>query len=286
MDRRWSRREVLLAGAGLLLGSCATRSRRPSAPPAATAAPPSASVADPAVTIASPAYRYVVQPGDTLSSISRRSGLPVSRIIEVNGLPTNELAPGQELLLPRVAGLTDDPLAGATPTRYDDTAAGVYQIVPRSSWTGAPVRANHVAMGGVSRLTVHHTGEHPNMDGKSDIEVLRSIERAHREDRRWCTIGYHYIIGRDGRVYEGRPAAYQGAHTSGDNSHNLGISVIGDFQAHQPNRAQLASLRRLLDDLRARHGVSRSRVYGHRDLSPSICPGDHLYSWVKQYRAG
>lgn len=162
---------------------------------------------------------------------------------------------------------------------------GNYVLVPRSTWATRPVGANNYAMNGVSRITVHHTGEYAAWADIPDVEVVRRIDRYHREDRHWSAIGYHYLVGKDGRIYEGRPAQYQGAHTLTANEHNLGISVIGDFQNHLPTPAQLAALSRFLDDQRTRFHVGKGRLYGHRDLHQSVCPGNALYAWLKKYKA-
>ena len=47
-------------------------------------------------------HRIKVAKGDTLSSLSRRYGVPVERIISANDLPDGRLAQGQELVLPGV----------------------------------------------------------------------------------------------------------------------------------------------------------------------------------------
>jgi hypothetical protein len=75
---------------------------------------------------------------------------------------------------------------------------------------------------------------------------------------------------------------YQGAHVSSENEHNLGISMVGDFQNRLPNAEQLAVLAKFLNDQRTRFRVGKSRVYGHRDLNKSICPGEALYTWLKK----
>ena len=161
-----------------------------------------------------------------------------------------------------------------------------YTIVPRKAWTSQPVKSNILAMGTVTRLTVHHTGEHGSWDTLPDTEIVQRIESYHRNDKGWAAIGYHFLVGRDGRIYEGRPAQYQGAHTSTQNENNLGISVIGDFMQKSPSSRQLTALKAFLNDKRSEYGVGRARVYGHRDLHASLCPGDALYAWVKNYKAG
>jgi hypothetical protein len=188
---------------------------------------------------------------------------------------------------PPVAGPIAPPPDAPLPLPEPDIpppAPGRYVLVPRSSWAKAPIRSNNQPMNGVSRITIHHTGEYAAWADIPDVEVVRRIDRYHREDRRWCAIGYHYLVGKDGRVYEGRPVQYQGAHTLSANEHNLGISVIGDFREKLPNSAQLAALAKFLDDQRIRFRVGKARVYGHRDLHKSICPGNALYAWLRKYK--
>ena len=141
-------------------------------------------------------------------------------------------------------------------------------------------------MGRVKKITIHHTGEHGKMASMSDIDVVRVIERYHRNERKWAAIGYHYLIGRDGRVYEGRPSRYQGAHVRANNPNNIGISMIGDYHRKQPSVRQLATLAKFVEEQRVKYRLSRSNIYGHRDLGQSICPGDRLYGWVQQYKRG
>jgi N-acetylmuramoyl-L-alanine amidase len=161
-----------------------------------------------------------------------------------------------------------------------------YTLVPRRMWTSQGIKGNNNPMGAVTRITVHHTGEHGSWDDIPDSEIVQRIERYHRDEKGWAAIGYHFLVGKDGKVYEGRPAKYQGAHTSTQNENNLGVSVIGDFMHKSPSPRQLSALKAFLDDKRGEYGVGKGRIYGHRDLHQSLCPGDALYAWVKQYKAG
>lgn len=232
---------------------------------------------------------YNVRPGDTLTALSRRTGLTVDRIAEVNQLESAVLAPGTRLWFPGLNSIPPEASAykppAARPQPPDKPVVAEddhYELVPRSAWTKEPVGPNHVLMGKVTKITIHHTDEHGGMDGKSDVEIVRMIENFHRNQKRWAAIGYHYLIGKDGRIYEGRPVKFQGAHC-GKNENNLGISVIGDCHHNLPNAKQLKALKAFLDDQRERFDVPYSQVYGHRDIKPTICPGDRLYGWVLQY---
>lgn len=291
MSDRLTRRQLIVAGVALVIAGCGRGSPRATS----RTAPPPYDLG-PGVPPARPqpaagGLWYQVVPGDTLSSIARRSTVEVDAIAESNGLTTAQLTPGQRLWLPGAAALGDDPLARqggaheAEPVEVDEAATkGGYRLVPRSEWTRNAVRGNNQAMGGVHRITIHHTGEHAGLEGIPEVDVLRRIERYHQQDRGWAAIGYHYIVGKSGKVYEGRPAKFQGAHVSGANEHNLGISVVGDFMHKLPNQRQLAALDSFLTDMRMRYRVGKSRVYGHRDLGKSECCGDSLYRWLRAYR--
>jgi N-acetylmuramoyl-L-alanine amidase len=45
----------------------------------------------------------------------------------------------------------------------------------------------------------------------------------------WLDIGYNFVVGEDGLVYEGRGWGRVGAHAVNWNSRSIGIAVIGDF---------------------------------------------------------
>ena len=56
------------------------------------------------------------------------------------------------------------------------------------------------------------------------------IDRWHRQ-RGFASIGYHFVIYRDGSVHHGRPLAQVGAHCQGHNAHSIGICYIGGLTA-------------------------------------------------------
>ena len=69
---------------------------------------------------------------------------------------------------------------------------------------------------------------------------------------RWSDIGYNFLIGGDGIVYEGRGWDLVGAHAVGHNSVSIGISFIGTFTDSTPTSAALNVAKQLI-----RCGVSR-----------------------------
>ncbi len=159
------------------------------------------------------------------------------------------------------------------------------RVIARSQWTREPVGPNADPMGPIRRITLHHTGEHLSSTGIADRELIQRIEHHHRRNLGWAAIGYHFLIGKDGTIYEGRPLTYQGAHSGGDaNRNNVGVTVIGEFDRTMPGPVQLAALTALIADLRQRYHLPRQELYGHRDWKTTVCPGDRLYAWLRTQR--
>lgn len=84
---------------------------------------------------ATPAAAYDVKQGDTLWSISKRTGVPVSRIVQDNGLKDpDHIVPGQHLVVgdppPPSAGRTPEAVRGAAARRLLIAAAGEFGLNP------------------------------------------------------------------------------------------------------------------------------------------------------------
>ncbi len=162
-------------------------------------------------------------------------------------------------------------------------------VMPRNSWTRSGIAKPKECydMNGVARLTVHHDGMPPvALRGQSDAaRRIESIRSSHVNARGFADIGYHYIIDPTGRVWEGRPSWKQGAHVKDQNEHNLGVLVLGNFELQRPTPQALASLDQFLGVLMQRHRVPLSRVFTHREIGQSECPGANLQQYMMQTRA-
>ena len=228
--------------------------------------------------------RYQVQAGDTLSGIARATGLSLRQLIAANPhLKGSSLRAGQVLLLPGVRELPqEEPVAV-------DVRSGPLLVQPRAVWGGAhlALKPNHDPMNGITRLTLHHTSEHPGMRGLNDREVIAKIAQYHRDVLGWADIGYHYLIGKDGKIYQGRSLLAQGAHAgSGNNGHNLGITMVGDFMHQRPSGKQAATVAAFLREQMRLYRIPMTKLLGHRDLKNTLCPGDKGYAWLQDFKSG
>ncbi len=131
------------------------------------------------------------------------------------------------------------------------------------------------------RLTIHHT-DTPNNDSLSMAARVRQIQAYHVDNRGWCDIGYHFLVGQDGRVYQGRYENRVGAHAAGANTNNVGISFIGTFNSRAPSGDMMAAGARIMRALADTYGITldRTRVKGHREVgsSDTDCPGTQLFN--------
>ncbi|MEN9361198.1 MAG: hypothetical protein RL095_2733 [Verrucomicrobiota bacterium] len=226
---------------------------------------------------------HVVKPGDTLSEIAASYRVSTQALMAANQMKSSVVLIGQKL---RIPGRTPAP-ATVPPTAKPPpppAAEGKLAVVPRSQWARLAIKGNIDAMGRVNKITVHHTSEGTALKGMTDLEFIRAVEQYHRDNKKWACIAYHYVIGRDGTIYEGRPVRFQGAHAHSHNPNNVGIAVMGDFNKALPNPKQLQALERLIGGLRSKYSLPARMVYGHRHLCQTECPGAALKAWLDRYR--
>lgn len=161
-------------------------------------------------------------------------------------------------------------------------------VVSRNAWARSapiPSRMNH--LGRVDRITVHHDGMPPVwLSGRQDVASrIDQIRQAHQGNG-WGDIGYHYIVDPFGQVWEGRPIAYQGAHVKDQNERNLGVLVLGNFEAQQPTSPQVAAVERFLVMQMRAYRVPVTRVHTHRELASTLCPGRNMQFAMNRLRSG
>jgi N-acetylmuramoyl-L-alanine amidase len=94
--------------------------------------------------------------------------------------------------------------------------------------------------------------------------------------RGFKTIGYHFVIYRDGSIHKGRPVSEEGAHCVGHNANRIGVCYIGglaaDGKTPKDTRtdAQKLSLHNLLSQLKKSY--PNAAIRGHRDFAAKACP--------------
>lgn len=160
--------------------------------------------------------------------------------------------------------------------------------IPRKDWAVLKIEDVHTTpMGNLppDKITVHHTAEARDDFTVSDPDYMRVIDRFHQKQRGWACIGYHFVIGLDGTIYEGRPLTLQGAHVRSHNPRNIGIALMGNCEQKSPSQAQVDALAASVTALQTYYSIPKDRLYGHRDLGQTVCPGRKLYDIIKKMKS-
>ncbi|XP_074874013.1 peptidoglycan recognition protein 3-like [Carettochelys insculpta] len=161
---------------------------------------------------------------------------------------------------------------------------GCPAIVLRSQWGGRPPRSRAQLKTPAPYLIIHHTAGNRCTTPASCRRQVMAVQTLHMVTWGWSDIGYNFLIGEDGRVYGGRGWTTIGAHAKNWNDKSLGISFLGTFTETAPNAAALNAARRLIQCAASRGFLSYNyTLKGHRDVSPTDCPGDALYKVITQW---
>ncbi|XP_046564850.1 peptidoglycan-recognition protein SC2-like, partial [Haliotis rubra] len=157
-------------------------------------------------------------------------------------------------------------------------------IISRSEWGARSPRSTSNLDGPVEYAFIHHGGNGACSSQSSCSAIVRSYQNYHMDTHGWSDIGYSFLIGEDGNVYEARGWDRTGAHTRGYNSVGLGFCFIGNFMTRAPNSAAINTAKALIAC-----GVSMGKIQsnyilrGHRDMGRTDCPGTALYNIIRTW---
>ena len=185
-------------------------------------------------------------------------------------------------------------------------------IHPRDDW-GADLPPKH-PMGpeDVRFLLVHHTAS-TNVVPDPRAVIRQTYAFQTGPDKGWPDVCYHFFVGPDGSVWEGRAGSLAGPVVADATGGNQGfaqlVCLIGNFVDQPPTLAAQDSLARLLlfladryridsdpnatvtftsrgsNKYRAGAEITTSTISGHRDTSATACPGDQAYVLLPAWRA-
>ncbi|MDQ7010028.1 MAG: peptidoglycan recognition family protein [Candidatus Gracilibacteria bacterium] len=152
----------------------------------------------------------------------------------------------------------------------------------------------------IKNIVIHHT----EYEYKNSWDGIKKIYKYHSLNREWGDIGYNFVIGKNGEIFEGRAGGdyVVGAHDTLNNRSTVGISVIGNFDHSEINKDQYSSLKKLISYLTKKYGIDLNKkipyhkecfgiscingletryyfpIVGHKDGKATACPGKNIYN--------
>ena len=127
-------------------------------------------------------------------------------------------------------------------------------------------------------IVIHCTQTPPGMDVDVD-----KVTQWHKE-RGFDTIGYHYLIKRDGTLQEGRQQDEVGAHAVAVNGTSIGVALVGGGTADMGwennfNSEQFDTLKSIILKLKDKYDIEK--IIGHYQVEESKeCPSFDVPGWV------
>ena len=189
------------------------------------------------------------------------------------------------------------------------------EINSRSDWNARDPKSTRAMHAGPAKyIFVHHTDGDSCFSKEDCAEEVKTIQDFHMDPnwispiaslgpRNWDDIGYSFLIGGDGSVWEGRGYDVTGAHTEGCNMVGYGVAFLGtctkppeenwSLNGHNegcPTPEAKASFDKLIACMKSSGKLAPDyRLFGHKqsqDFKPdqqTECPGEYLYGQMKTW---
>ncbi|XP_066146631.1 peptidoglycan-recognition protein 2-like [Euwallacea fornicatus] len=157
-------------------------------------------------------------------------------------------------------------------------------ILSRSQWQGRKPQIVAYVVVPTLNVVIHHTVTDQCSTEQKCSSTVRTIQNFHIDEMDLPDIGYNFIIGGDGNIYEGVGWHKTGAHTRGYNSRSMGIAFIGNYQDVLPNKKMLEALKNLLNcGVQLGELDKNYRLFGARQVSATASPGTKLFKELKNW---
>ena len=161
-------------------------------------------------------------------------------------------------------------------------------LIPRHNWEepGWTVE-EHTTSGpqpwaSTLAVIVHYTAAATTPENEAPVrDYIRRIQRDYVTDpKRGYSIGYNWVVDRQGRVWEARGDDFKCA-ANGNSTTNLDPAVLCLVNGADPaNLPMIAAVRDVVAHCQDMTGRTLA-IKGHRDVRATTCPGDGLYAQVQ-----
>ncbi|XP_069502262.1 peptidoglycan recognition protein 1-like [Ambystoma mexicanum] len=161
---------------------------------------------------------------------------------------------------------------------------GCPKIISRSAWGAHATKCSTPLATPVANVIIHHSAGPACNNRVKCTTIVKGIQRYHMDTNKWCDIGYSFVVGEDGSVFEGRGWKKIGTHAPPFNSKSIGICVLGTFTSRAPSAAAQNAVKSLI-----KCGISKGFIRhnydlrGHRNVGQTSCPGNSFYKIITKW---
>ncbi|XP_044250282.1 peptidoglycan-recognition protein LC isoform X6 [Drosophila takahashii] len=162
---------------------------------------------------------------------------------------------------------------------------GKLVVIGIKSWGGLPTRGTLQPLNlPVHRVIISDTTAETCETREACSYWARVTQSKHMDSFNWGQMGYNFLVGGDGRIYEGRGWDFEGAHTRDNNNSSIGISFIGNFRRNEPTPKSLEACQLLLEQgVRLKKLTTDYQLLGHRQITGTLMPSEELYRIIQTW---
>ncbi|EDW06180.1 peptidoglycan-recognition protein SA [Drosophila mojavensis] len=154
----------------------------------------------------------------------------------------------------------------------------------KRQWGGKPARSLNYQLRPIRYVVIHHTVTAECSGFVECAEILQGMQAYHQTQLDYYDIGYNFLIGNDGLVYEGTGWGVRGSHTYGYNANGTGIAFIGNFVDKLPSAAALDACRKLLEcGVKLGELSEDYSLIGASQVTSTMSPGLTLYNEIQEW---
>ncbi|XP_057649864.1 peptidoglycan recognition protein 4-like isoform X3 [Chionomys nivalis] len=171
----------------------------------------------------------------------------------------------------------------APPQKGRQKKASCPRIVPRSAWGAREAHCSKMALPAKYVIILHSAGRTCSKPDECRL-LVRDLQSLFLDRLNACDIGYNFLVGQDGGVYEGVGWNSQGSRTDGYDDIALSITFMGVFTGSSPNEAALEAAQDLIQCAVDKGYLTPNYLLmGHSDVSNTLSPGQALYNIIKTW---
>jgi N-acetylmuramoyl-L-alanine amidase. len=158
-------------------------------------------------------------------------------------------------------------------------------IYLKKEWYGKPAKFERAQKHPIPFVVISHTVTDPCYTYTECASQMRSMQDVYMSGK-FPDLGYNFVVGGDGNVYEARGWDVTSMHTGYVRYCNLGISLIGNFVQDIPTNAQSNATQDLI-----KLGVKLGKIDQNYKLvamsdtggGSTLSPGKNLYEIMEKW---